>query len=112
MTQVLLDNNQSINLICIVADTRDIDENRRNQVIDKIHSSAITIAKKRKVSLSEFNIINQDPPAISDESIVKAVASASQELNLSHKLMISRAYHDSLFMARYARQLWLPAVIS
>lgn len=84
----------------IEIDTRDIDEKRRNQVIDKIHNSAITIAKTRKVSLSEFNIINQDPPAISDESIVKAVEAAAQELHLSHKLMISRAYHDSLFMAR------------
>ncbi|CAM8936813.1 unnamed protein product [Rhodiola kirilowii] len=81
-------------------DTRDIDEKRRNKVIEKIHNSAVSIAKKRKVSLSEFNIINQDPPAISDGSIIKAVEVASQELNLSHKLMISRAYHDSLFMSR------------
>uniref|UniRef100_A0A7N0UYI2 Uncharacterized protein n=1 Tax=Kalanchoe fedtschenkoi TaxID=63787 RepID=A0A7N0UYI2_KALFE len=51
-------------------------------------------------SLSEFRIINQDPPAISDESVIKAMEAASQELNLSHKQMISRAYHDSLFMAR------------
>lgn len=83
-----------------MADTRDIDEDRRNAVIEKIHQSAITIAKNRGVKLSEFKIINQDPPALSDVSIIKAMESASQELNLSHKLMISRAYHDSLFMAR------------
>ncbi|EFH38691.1 predicted protein [Arabidopsis lyrata subsp. lyrata] len=28
------------------------------------------------------------------------MAEAATELNLSHKMMISRAYHDSLFMAR------------
>ncbi|CAI0559198.1 unnamed protein product [Linum tenue] len=81
-------------------DTRDIDEKRRNEVIEKIHQSAVAIAKKRSVSLTEFRIVNQDPPAISDKSIVKAMEDTSKELNLPHKLMISRAYHDSLFMAR------------
>lgn len=81
-------------------DTRDIDEERRNTVIEKIHQSAISIATKRGVSLSEFKIINQDPPALSEKSILDAMESSSEELNLTHKLMISRAYHDSLFMAR------------
>ncbi|XP_024035022.1 ureidoglycolate hydrolase-like [Citrus sinensis] len=82
-------------------DTRDIDEKRRNSVIEKIHQSAITIAKNRAVTLSEFKIVNQDPPALSEKSIIEAVEAASKELNLTHKFMISRAYHDSLFMARY-----------
>ena len=84
-----------------VVDTRDIDENRRNKVIEKIHESAVSISKRRGVELLEFKIVNQDPPALSDESVIKAMESATQVLNLSHKKMISRAYHDSLFMARY-----------
>lgn len=82
------------------ADTRDIDEQRRNIIIEKIHQSANAIAKKRGVNLTEFKIINQDPPALCEKSIIEAMEAASKELNLSHKLMISRAYHDSLFMAR------------
>ncbi|CAN1841181.1 Ureidoglycolate hydrolase [Linum perenne] len=35
-----------------------------------------------------------------DKSVITAMEDASKELNLTHKLMISRAYHDSLFMAR------------
>ncbi|XP_021801857.1 ureidoglycolate hydrolase [Prunus avium] len=81
-------------------DTRDIDEERRNIVIEKIHQSAITIASKRGANLSEFKIVNQDPPALSDKSILEAMEASSKELNLTHKFMISRAYHDSLFMAR------------
>uniref|UniRef100_A0A2P2JRK5 Ureidoglycolate hydrolase n=2 Tax=Rhizophora mucronata TaxID=61149 RepID=A0A2P2JRK5_RHIMU len=81
-------------------DTRDIDEKRRNDVIEKIHQSANMIAKKRGVRLLEFKIINQDPPALSDKFVTGAMEAASKELNLTHKLMISRAYHDSLFMAR------------
>lgn len=83
-----------------MADTRDIDEKRRNVVIEKIKQSAISIAAKRAVSLSEFKIINQDPPALSDKSVTEAMEAASKELNMTYKLMISRAYHDSLFMAR------------
>ncbi|CAN8232604.1 unnamed protein product [Cochlearia groenlandica] len=81
-------------------DTRDIDEARRNTVIKKIQESANMIAKRRKVKLSEFKIVNQDPPALSDKLVIKKMAEAAEEMNLSHKLMISRAYHDSLFMAR------------
>lgn len=81
-------------------DTRDIDEKRRNLVIEKIYESALSISKARGVKLSEFKIVNQDPPALSEESIIRATESACQELNMSYKKMISRAYHDSLFMAR------------
>ncbi|XP_024982718.1 ureidoglycolate hydrolase isoform X2 [Cynara cardunculus var. scolymus] len=83
-------------------DTRDIDEKRRNNVIEKIHESAVEISKRRGVEVLEFKIVNQDPPACSDDSIIKAMESATQVLNLSYKKMISRAYHDSLFMARKA----------
>ncbi|ONK64422.1 uncharacterized protein A4U43_C07F25730 [Asparagus officinalis] len=84
----------------IEIDTRDIDEKRRNNVVEKVHQSAVSIAEKRRVRLSKFQIINQDPPALSAESIIRAMTIAAEKLNLSHKLMISRAYHDSLFMAR------------
>ncbi|KAL6503494.1 hypothetical protein OROGR_025417 [Orobanche gracilis] len=81
-------------------DTRDTDEKRRNIVIEKTHQSAMNISKARGVKLSEFKIVNQDPPALSEDLIIKATESACRELNLSYKNMISRAYHDSLFMAR------------
>ncbi|XP_078148775.1 ureidoglycolate amidohydrolase [Carex rostrata] len=84
----------------IEIDIRDIDEKRRNGVIDKVHKTAINISQNRQVKLSEFKIINQDPPALSDKSVIDAMEFATEQLNLSHKFMISRAYHDSLFMAR------------
>ncbi|KAG2630513.1 ureidoglycolate hydrolase [Panicum virgatum] len=81
-------------------DVRDIDEKRRNDVIEKIRRSATEISKNRGVVLSEFKIVNQDPPALSDQSVVEAMEFAAKQLNLEYKKMISRAYHDSLFMAR------------
>ncbi|CAA7395253.1 unnamed protein product [Spirodela intermedia] len=84
-------------------DTRDIDEERRNKIVSGIHQSAVEIAERRRVKLSSFKIVNQDPPASSDELVINAMEMVSQKLNLTHKLMISRAYHDSLFMARISR---------
>ena len=47
-------------------------------------------------------MVNQDPPATCSDEIQAAVAAAVAELGLSSKRMVSRAYHDSLFMARIA----------
>jgi hypothetical protein len=46
-------------------------------------------------------MINQDPPATCSDEVQDAIAAASEELGLSTKRMVSRAYHDSLFMARW-----------
>lgn len=66
-----------------------------------ILKSAASIADKRKVQLTT-NLINQDPPASCDDRIQSAIADSAKELGLSTKRMVSRAYHDSLFMARIA----------
>lgn len=83
------------------ADVRDIDGVRRDGVVASILDSAAAIAKRRKVRL-ETQMINQDPPATCDDRIQAAVAAAAKDLGLSTKKMVSRAYHDSLFMARIA----------
>ncbi|CAM6106835.1 unnamed protein product [Calypogeia fissa] len=81
-------------------DVRDIDGKRRDNVVTKIRQSAFTIAEKRNVQVTNFQIVNQDPPAQSGDNIVQAAVSATEELGFQYKLMKSRAYHDSLFMAR------------
>ncbi len=48
----------------------------------------------------QVTMVNQDPPATCSQEIQDAVASAARELGLGSKSMVSRAYHDSLFMAR------------
>jgi ureidoglycolate amidohydrolase len=83
-------------------DVRDIDLARRDKVVAGIRASAEAIAKRRNVRITNFEIVNQDPPAQSGEKIVQAARQAAESLGLEYKLMISRAYHDSLFMARIA----------
>lgn len=82
-------------------DVRDIDGARRDGVVASILESAAAIAEKRRVRFSS-QLINQDPPASCDERIQDAVAASAAALGLSTKRMVSRAYHDSLFMARVA----------
>ncbi|PNH09430.1 N-carbamoyl-L-amino acid hydrolase [Tetrabaena socialis] len=85
----------------LAIDIRDTDGPRRDSVVEGVLASAADIAHRRKVRVAS-RIINQDPPATCHASIVEAVAASAKQLGLSTKHMVSRAYHDSLFMARVA----------
>lgn len=82
-------------------DLRDIDGANRDAVLAQIESETKRIASERGASV-EHRVLNADPPAISDEKIVAAAVAAAETLGLGYQKMISRAYHDSLFMARVA----------
>jgi ureidoglycolate amidohydrolase len=47
-------------------------------------------------------IVNADPPAACDPAILIALEESAKAAGKSYKKMVSRAYHDSLFMARIA----------
>lgn len=82
-------------------DVRDIDQARRDSVLARIHSSAEEIAARRHVTL-RMEMINADPPAQCDPGIVDTLARGAARHGLACERMVSRAYHDSLFMARIA----------
>jgi N-carbamoyl-L-amino-acid hydrolase len=83
------------------ADIRDTDEKRRNQVMREIEEACKRVAAKRKVQV-RITPINADAPATCSPRIIEAMVQAADENGLSYKKMVSRAYHDSLFMARIA----------
>ncbi|HEY6508478.1 MAG TPA: M20/M25/M40 family metallo-hydrolase, partial [Vicinamibacterales bacterium] len=85
----------------IEVDVRDIDEARRDTVLAKIAAAIDQIAARRRVSATT-ETLNADPPARSAPAIVDAVEAACQERGVTVDRMISRAYHDTLFMARIA----------
>ncbi|MEN1679608.1 MAG: M20 family metallo-hydrolase [Planctomycetota bacterium] len=82
-------------------DLRDIDGANRDAVLDAILADAGAIAAARGVSV-ETRVLNADPPAAADPRIVAAACASAERLGLAHTTMVSRAYHDSLFMARVA----------
>ncbi len=82
-------------------DVRDVEEGRRDGVLEKIMESGRDLEAKRGVRV-RMEVVNADPPAQCDPGIVETLAAACQEHGVSFERMISRAYHDSLFMARIA----------
>jgi N-carbamoyl-L-amino-acid hydrolase len=80
-------------------DVRDIDGGRRDGVLAAIRTAARAAAERRGCGFQE-QLINADPPATCAPHIVSAVEQAAADLGLPCQRMISRAYHDSLFMAQ------------
>lgn len=82
-------------------DTRDIDQSRRDRVLDQIEQACARIAQTRGVAIHR-EVLNVDPPAMCDPRVVDTLCHAAETHGLRHSRMVSRAYHDSLFMARHA----------
>ena len=85
----------------IEVDIRDIDGDRRDGVLTALYDECNAIAQRRGV-LIRRELVNADPPAQCDITIVTALEKAVEAQKASSQLMISRAYHDTLFMARIA----------
>jgi N-carbamoyl-L-amino-acid hydrolase len=82
-------------------DVRDIDGARRDRVLDALHAACDEVASRRGVAVTT-ELVNADPPATCDRAIVEALEESAVAAGKSYKKMVSRAYHDSLFMARIA----------
>ncbi len=82
-------------------DVRDIDGARRDRVLDALHKACDEVARRRGVIITT-ELVNADPPATCDGAILAALEESAIAAGKTHKKMVSRAYHDSLFMARIA----------
>ncbi len=82
-------------------DIRDTDSARRDRVLGALHAACADTSARRGVIITTEQV-NADPPAACDSAILAAMETAATESGLTYKRMVSRAYHDSLFMARIA----------
>jgi len=82
-------------------DVRDTDGARRDAVLQAIELACQEISQRRGVQAS-LELVNADPPAQCDSRVVATLIEACQTHSLPFERMISRAYHDSLFMSRIA----------
>ena len=82
-------------------DVRDIDEARRDQVLRKIEQACEEIVSSPRVQ-AKLELVNADPPAQCAPLVVDALTQACKTHSLAFERLISRAYHDSLFMSRIA----------
>ncbi len=80
-------------------DLRDSRLDTRAKALAEIRAAAETACRQRGVTL-DFEEINADPPAAGDQKTIAIAEKVCAELGLKSLRMVSRAYHDSLFMAR------------
>jgi ureidoglycolate amidohydrolase len=82
-------------------DIRDIDGARRDSVLNALREKCDELAGRRGVMIAT-ELVNADPPATCDPAILAALEDSAVAAGKTYKKMVSRAYHDSLFMARIA----------
>jgi ureidoglycolate amidohydrolase len=87
--------------VILQVDIRDIDPVRREGVMQAIRRDVDSIATRREVSIAEV-LVNADQPAICSPHIIQAIDGVCREYGIPAKHMVSRAYHDSLFIAGIA----------
>jgi ureidoglycolate amidohydrolase len=85
----------------LMLDIRDTNLGRRDAVMRAIETAEKTIATKRQVTIRE-EIVNADAPAQCAPAIVESLSEACSKNQFASLPMVSRAYHDSLFMSRIA----------
>jgi N-carbamoyl-L-amino-acid hydrolase len=87
--------------VLLQVDVRDTDPTRREGVMQRVRAEIEEIKTRRGVTITETKV-NADDPAQSSAHIVDVVEGICKAEKISYKKMVSRAYHDSLFMARIA----------
>jgi ureidoglycolate amidohydrolase len=87
--------------VCLSVDVRDTDLKRRNRVIERLEEACRAISIKRQVTV-QTELLNADAPADCAASVVEALVGSCTKHDFNFLPMVSRAYHDSLFMSRIA----------
>lgn len=85
----------------ISVDARDTDLARRDGVMRAMEAASNEIAARRRVSV-QIELINADAPADCAPEVIDALSAACRKHGEKFLPMVSRAYHDSLFISRIA----------
>ncbi|GAC1418822.1 MAG: allantoate amidohydrolase [Acidobacteriaceae bacterium] len=85
--------------VTLQLDIRDTDPDRRESVMQALRRDLDEIRNRRRVTIAE-SLVNADQPATCDPEILGVLEAACRAEGVTPKHMVSRAYHDSLFMAQ------------
>jgi N-carbamoyl-L-amino-acid hydrolase len=80
-------------------DIRDTDLGRRDGVMQAMENAAREISARREASI-HTELLNADAPADCAPAVVEVLSQCCRKRQWAFLPMISRAYHDSLFMSR------------
>ena len=87
--------------VTLQVDIRDTDPVRREGVMAAVRRDIEAMSARRGVTVTEA-FVNADAPAISSPHIVAVLDEVCRGYDIEAKHMVSRAYHDSSFMASIA----------
>ena len=87
--------------VTLALDIRDTDPARRDRTMSALRADIAALESRRHVKVTE-ELINADIPAVSDPHILATLESVCAAEKIPFKKMVSRAYHDTSFMARVA----------
>jgi N-carbamoyl-L-amino-acid hydrolase len=87
--------------VLLTLDLRDTDLARRDSATAAINRASQSIAAKRNVTIHS-ELLNADAPADCAFVVVEALSNSCKKYQINSIPMISRAYHDSLFISRIA----------
>ncbi len=87
--------------VTLMLDIRDTDPERREHTMTALRADIANIESRRGVRIIEERI-NADTPAISGDHIVDTLTTLCEQEHVTYRKMVSRAYHDTSFMARIA----------
>lgn len=85
--------------ITLQVDIRDVNLASRDAMLDGIVTALHEITERRGVR-PEVSVLNRDAPCTSGDALVSLLRQTAEALELPHQVMVSRAYHDTLFMAQ------------
>jgi ureidoglycolate amidohydrolase len=85
----------------LTVDARDIDAARLDHVVALMESALRETGEGRGLNV-RWEKLNHDQPATCDPAIVDVLERAAATNGFAHQRMVSRAYHDSLFLSRIA----------
>ncbi len=96
-------------------DLRDTDLQSRETMRASVERAVAEVSGRRGITF-EINTINADPPAVCDAGLIEKICAQIEEIRRSRRgrcssrKLVSRAYHDTLFMARVcpATMIFIP----
>lgn len=80
-------------------DIRDTNLESRDAMVKHVQEAAGQICTARAIECT-CELLNADPPITCGGSVITATVRATEKLHLNHHKLVSRAYHDALFMGQ------------
>jgi N-carbamoyl-L-amino-acid hydrolase len=88
-------------LVNLEVDVRDTDLARRDAMVKTITEAGRNVSQNRALACT-IEMLNADVPARCDAGVVEAITNACETTERLYLKLVSRAYHDTLFMSRIA----------